>query len=1096
MSDAGKKSRKIGYDKQPFELLDFAMNRVSEAAFLVDEHARFHYVNENACLILGYTREELLNLTVADIDPDFPAERWTGHWDELQSKGSMLFEGRHKTKEGRIFPVEINANYFEFEGHPYNLALVRDITERRRDSEILLSLNRKLRAINNCNQVLLHARDEQTLLLEICRIICEEAGYRLAWVGYAEKDEAKTIRPVAWDGFDSGYIENAKLSWSDETEHGRGPAGKVIRSGEMMYIQDFSLAEQMTPWRESALQRGYRSGIAIPLKDPNKVVFGVLLIYSSEINVITTDEILLLEKLAADMALGIISLRSFRERKKAEDLLIKSEIRFKEAQHFAQIGSWELDLADNSLLWSDEIYTIFEIDPKHFSASYEAFLNTIHPEDRRAVDEAYTFSIKNKAAYSIDHRLLFPDGRIKYVHERCETFYDQNGNPIRSIGTVQDITLRKQAEEALSQSEERFRRLSENARDVIYRMSLPMGQYEYVSPAALPVLGYSAEEFYKNPLLFKQVIHPDWHDYFEEQWANLIKGEMPPTYEYQIIHKSGDVRWLNQRNILVCDDNGNPIAIEGIVTDITERKLVEDALFFVAQRGWQISTDNFFDALAQFLGEKLDMDYVLIDRIDENPEMAETVALYAKGAITPNMRYALKGTPCENVMGRQLCVYPHGIQQLFPEDTLLPGMGAESYIGIPLWDSTGRPIGLIAVMGTKPLPDDAPVTQLLQLVATRAANELERKLADEMLEKERKRMEIILSALNTGLSLINPDMTIAWVNEKTREMFPVGEPVGQLCHSYFESRETMCDGCGTLQAFLSGKVIESEQVVPGTDRWYQIISIPIKDAAGQVANVLEGITDITDRKRAEEEILKLNQQLEQRVIERTAQLESVNKELEAFSYSVSHDLRAPLRSIDGFSQVLLEEFHDKLDETGKDYLHRVRSATQRMAQLIDDLLNLSHISRSDMSIQTVDLSKLVREIADDLLGNQPERQVEFIIQEGIKAQGDGQLVSIVLENLIGNAWKFTSKHSTAQIEFGMHIRQENPVYFVRDDGAGFEMNYVQKLFGAFQRLHTTAEFPGTGIGLATVQRIIHRHGGKVWAEGEVEKGSTFYFTIS
>ncbi len=152
MSDAGKKSRKIGYDKQPFELLDFAMNRVSEAAFLVDEHARFHYVNENACLILGYTREELLNLTVADIDPDFPAERWTGHWDELQLNVSMLFEGRHKTKEGRIFPVEINANYFEFEGHPYNLALVRDITERRRDSEILLGLNRKLRAINNCNQ--------------------------------------------------------------------------------------------------------------------------------------------------------------------------------------------------------------------------------------------------------------------------------------------------------------------------------------------------------------------------------------------------------------------------------------------------------------------------------------------------------------------------------------------------------------------------------------------------------------------------------------------------------------------------------------------------------------------------------------------------------------------------------------------------------------------------------------------------------------------------------------------------------------------------------------------------------------------------------
>ncbi len=235
--------------------------------------------------------------------------------------------------------------------------------------------------------------------------------------------------------------------------------------------------------------------------------------------------------------------------------------------------------------------------------------------------------------------------------------------------------------------------------------------------------------------------------------------------------------------------------------------------------------------------------------------------------------------------------------------------------------------------------------------------------------------------------------------------------------------------------------------------------------------------------------------LEQRVTNRTAELATINQELEAFSYSVSHDLRSPLRGIDGFSQALLEEYPDKLDDTGKDYLHRVRNASQRMGELIDDLLALSRVTRQEMRREPVELSALAHKIAAQLQENQADRPVEFAVQDGLITQGDSHLLRIVLEHLLGNAWKFTSKEPKARIEFGYTDNSGEGAYFVRDDGVGFDMKYANKLFGAFQRLHSSKEFEGTGIGLATVQRILHRHGGRVWAEGKVGKGATFYFSL-
>ena len=281
------------------------------------------------------------------------------------------------------------------------------------------------------------------------------------------------------------------------------------------------------------------------------------------------------------------------------------------------------------------------------------------------------------------------------------------------------------------------------------------------------------------------------------------------------------------------------------------------------------------------------------------------------------------------------------------------------------------------------------------------------------------------------------------------------------------------------------------------DRVVLANAAPIRNPEGKVIAGIVVFVDITKSKQAEEEIRRLNATLEQRVVERTGQLTAANKELEAFSYSVSHDLRAPLRAMDGYSAALLEDCAGRLDESAQHYLRRIRAGSQRMAELIDDLLSLSRESQAQMRRERVDLTALAGEIGADLQRAQPDRALELVVAPGLTADADPRMLRVVLNNLLGNAWKFTGHCDRARIEVGVVASPDPtaPVFFIRDNGAGFDMAYADKLFGAFQRLHSQAEFAGSGIGLALVQRIMHRHRGRVWAEASPGQGASFYFTF-
>lgn len=299
-----------------------------------------------------------------------------------------------------------------------------------------------------------------------------------------------------------------------------------------------------------------------------------------------------------------------------------------------------------------------------------------------------------------------------------------------------------------------------------------------------------------------------------------------------------------------------------------------------------------------------------------------------------------------------------------------------------------------------------------------------------------------------------------------------------------------------LRRAMAGEQIGNTEIYvrreEGGGIWLDVAGAPLRDEGGDARGGVIVMRDNTQRRKAEEEINRLNSVLQDKV----AALEATNRELESFSYSVSHDLRSPLRSIDGFSQALLEDYGSLLDEQGKDFLTRVRSAAQRMGRLIDDMLVLSRVTRRELVRSDVDLSGLAVSVLEELQCGSPEREVETRVAAGITAPGDAHLLRAVLENLLGNAWKFTSKSARARIEFGVE-RMESGEWAccVRDNGAGFDPAYAHKLFGAFQRLHAMEEFPGTGIGLATVQRILLRHGGRIWGEGEEGKGAAFFFVL-
>ena len=936
--------------------------------------------------------------------------------------------------------------------------------------------------------------------------------------------------------------------------------------------------------------------------------------------------------------------RDVTERKKAEEYLQNSEHRLKEAQRIAHIGDWNLDLAGNVLTWSDEIYRLFELDPEEFHPSYEAFLEAIHPDDRERVNNTYTDSVSSKTPYGIEHRLLMKDGRVKYVNERCETYYSEDGKPLRSFGTVHDITDFKRAEEALRKSEEQFRAIFENAAIGIARISTA-GQFLEINEGFCRVIGYTREEVLSQKFTFQRITFPEDLEPDLALVNKLLDGASDDyMMEKRYIRKDESIAWVNLAVHLLRDNERNPLYFISAVQDITERKLAEQELREKEERlalatihngvgvwDWNLVTqemiwdDSMFslyhirredfigteeawraalhpddlhrgdqevnDAIAgkkpfdtefrvvwpngeihhikavakvfrdaqgtplRMLGINMDItelrqtsialqektnllrniidssaDYIFAKDMELHTILCNEIFAHTIGkhvgdligktdiengwdpeSVKGNAAKGIKGYEQDDldaIAGKTI----RSVDQLYVDGELR----YVDTVKLPLRDDAGHTLGMFGISRDITENKFRENIQMARLRLTDyAANHTLKELLIATLDEA-----CALTGSSVGFyHFLDADQKTlslqAWSTRTTREFCKAeGEgshyaidQAGVWVDCVRERRPVIHNDYAALphkRGMPPGHAhVEREMVVP-IFRNELIVAIlgvgnkavPYKD------NDLDSVTQLADlawdiavAKRATEEVFRLNAELERRVVERTASLEVANKDMESFSYSISHDLRAPLRAINGFSKILQEEYVDRLDDEGKRLLNVVGDNAQKMGELIDDILAFSRAGRNEINRSVINMEKMVAGVWEELKPDMAGRNVRLELRDIPPTEGDAAMIHQVVFNLLSNAVKFTRHRTDARIEVGGHADGQETVYHVKDNGVGFDMQYADKLFGVFLRLHGMDEFEGTGIGLAIVKRIITKHGGRVWAEGKVNEGATIYFSL-
>jgi len=711
----------------------------------------------------------------------------------------------------------------------------------------------------------------------------------------------------------------------------------------------------------------------------------------------------------------------------------------------------------------------------------ETLVDFMHPQDRKAITASWKSAMESGLQWSQQFRHRSADGRVSWLHAVIGQIKDSNGAVMGYQGCNIDVTAQVEAHDELVVSENRHRVALVAANAGIWDLDLVANDC-YFSPYCFELLGYKWGQVPGCLEDWTNIMHPDYLEAARRVKDECVNGVVQEfELEFRLKTNEGKWRWYRCNGKSPRrDSSGRALRLVGTLVDINQSKMMEQLLRMEHDLLNLITTTSPVG--------------IMFVEPDGNIAFANPRAELILGL--PRREIMLQGANSPlwsiNTRGRDAdsATEPSLGQILKTSPTLLNACF-----------EFNRPDGVSAMISISSAPFLDRASKISGTVLTLEDVTEQKRHEQALLDSDRLLRETQrIAQLGSYVLDLAQD---SWnCSSKLAEILGIDESFPRTLRGHFEIVHEDCRELfmeSYLASVATSRPFEMEYKIrrhsDGIERWVAECCELNKEAAGKQARMIGTIKDITERKADEEAIRNLNGELDRRVIERTSQLAAAKKEIESFSYSVSHDLRAPLRHINSYSAILVEEHGSSLSEEARSYLERICTASSRMGKQIDDLLTLTRVGRAVMNRQAFNISQSAAEVAEMLRSAEQGCTAKFVVQDGLFANGDSALVRMVLQNLLGNSVKYTARKPAPLIEFGQRSLPGRQTFFVRDNGVGFDMAYVEKLFQPFQRLHGS-EFEGTGIGLATVRRIIERHGGSIWAEAKENEGATFYFTLS